>query len=73
MVLTIWENVLVPGMLQTAEYARHVLTRHAILMQSPRDTEDTVRARIQRQAGLYESGGRYRILMWGVPLWVWSR
>ncbi|MGV9500179.1 helix-turn-helix domain-containing protein [Streptomyces sp. NPDC003642] len=63
-VLTIWENVLVPGMLQTADYARHVLTRHANLMRSPRDTEDAVRARILRQQGLSEPGRRYRILMW---------
>ncbi|CAL9432849.1 helix-turn-helix domain-containing protein [Streptomyces sp. enrichment culture] len=63
-VLTIWENVLVPGMLQTADYARHVLTRHANLMQSPRDTEDAVRARIARQAGLTEPGRLYRIMMW---------
>lgn len=63
-VLTIWENTLVPGMLQTADYARHVLTRHANLMRSPRDTEDAVRARIRRQEGLYEPGRTYRILMW---------
>lgn len=63
-VLTIWENNLVPGMLQTADYARHVLTRHANLMQSPRDTEDAVRARIRRQEGLYSKGRKYRILMW---------
>lgn len=63
-VLTIWENNLVPGMLQTADYARHVLTRHANLMQSPRDTEDAVRARVRRQEGLYAPGRRYRILMW---------
>ncbi|MEU6577583.1 helix-turn-helix transcriptional regulator [Streptomyces sp. NPDC046805] len=63
-VLTIWENVLVPGMLQTADYARHVLTRHANLMQSPRDTEDAVRTRIRRQEGLYEPGRKYRILIW---------
>ncbi|MET7725452.1 helix-turn-helix domain-containing protein [Streptomyces mirabilis] len=63
-VLTIWENNLVPGMLQTADYARHVLTRHANLMQSPRDTEDAVRARIRRQEGLYMQGRKYRIMMW---------
>ncbi|MEV7004355.1 helix-turn-helix transcriptional regulator [Streptomyces sp. NPDC093982] len=63
-VLTIWENVLVPGMLQTAEYARHVLTRHANLMQSPRDTEEAVRARIRRQDGLWEPGRTYRVMLW---------
>jgi transcriptional regulator with XRE-family HTH domain len=63
-VLTIWESTLIPGMLQTAEYARHVLVRHANLMRSPRDTEEAVRARIQRQAGLSDPGRRYRIMVW---------
>ncbi|MGP9020287.1 helix-turn-helix domain-containing protein [Streptomyces sp. BR1] len=63
-VLTIWENVLVPGMVQIPEYARHTFNRHADLMRSPRDTEDAVRARIQRQEGLYRPGRKYRIMMW---------
>ncbi|WP_435280312.1 helix-turn-helix domain-containing protein [Streptomyces koelreuteriae] len=68
-VLTIWENNLVPGMVQTADYARHVFTRHAGLMRSPRDTEDAVRARIRRQEGLYEPGRKYRIMMWEAALY----
>lgn len=67
-VLTIWENNLIPGMLQTADYARHVFTRHADLMRSPRDTEDAVRTRIRRQEGLYEPGRKYRIMMWEAAL-----
>ncbi|AYG82710.1 hypothetical protein DWB77_04896 [Streptomyces hundungensis] len=63
-VLTIWENVLIPGMVQIPEYARHTFNRHADLMRSPRDTEDAVRARIQRQEGLYRPGRVYRIMMW---------
>ncbi|MGW4301227.1 helix-turn-helix domain-containing protein [Streptomyces sp. NPDC004646] len=63
-VLTMWENCLIPGMVQIPEYARHVFTRHADLMRSPRDTEDAVRARIQRQEGLYQQGRMYRIMMW---------
>ncbi|WP_149179654.1 helix-turn-helix transcriptional regulator [Streptomyces sp. TRM49041] len=62
--LRIWENCLIAGMLQTAEYARAVFDRHAELIQSPRDTEDAVRARVQRQEGLYAPGRRYEILMW---------
>ncbi|MET8678890.1 helix-turn-helix transcriptional regulator [Streptomyces sp. NPDC004647] len=62
--LRIWENCLVAGMLQTADYARAVFTRHAELMQSPRDTEEAVRARIRRQEGLYDSGKRHQIMMW---------
>ncbi|KOT90414.1 DNA-binding protein [Streptomyces sp. NRRL F-5755] len=63
-VLTIWENCLIPGMVQIPEYARHTFARHADLMQSPRDTEDAVRARIQRQKGLYRPGRKYKIMMW---------
>jgi hypothetical protein len=63
-VLTIWENCLIPGMVQTPDYARHVFARHANLMHSPRDTEDAVRARIRRQEGLYQRGRTYRIMMW---------
>lgn len=63
-VLTIWESCLIPGMLQIPDYARHVFVRHAELMRSPRDTEDAVRARIQRQEMLYQRGRKYRIMMW---------
>ncbi|MGW4790956.1 helix-turn-helix domain-containing protein [Nonomuraea sp. NPDC004297] len=63
-VLTIWENCLIPGMLQTPDYARNIFVRHADLMRSPRDTEDAVRARIQRQEKLYQRGRKHRILMW---------
>ncbi|MFJ9798429.1 helix-turn-helix domain-containing protein [Streptomyces sp. NPDC101145] len=62
--LRIWQNSLITGMLQTPEYARHVFTRYAELMQSPRDTEEAVRARVQRQQGLYDATRRYEILMW---------
>ncbi|MFD3835297.1 helix-turn-helix domain-containing protein [Streptomyces sp. NPDC058642] len=69
-VLTIWESTIIPGMLQTADYARHVLTRHVNLMQSPRDTEAAVRARIQRQTGLSDPGRRYQIMMWEGALYA---
>ncbi|MER7540233.1 helix-turn-helix transcriptional regulator [Streptomyces sp. NPDC097704] len=62
--LRIWENCLIAGMLQTPDYARAVFTRHADFMQSPRDTEAAVRARIRRQEALYSSGKRYKIMMW---------
>ncbi|WP_432035461.1 helix-turn-helix domain-containing protein [Streptomyces cucumeris] len=62
--LRIWENCLVAGMLQTADYARAVFTRNADLHKSPPDTEAAVRARVKRQEGLYDSRKRYRILMW---------
>ncbi|MFF8444772.1 helix-turn-helix domain-containing protein [Streptomyces californicus] len=62
--LYIWENALIPGMVQTPDYARAVFTRHAQLMRSPRDTEEAVRARVRRQEALYDPGKRHRIIMW---------
>ncbi|MFF2700247.1 helix-turn-helix domain-containing protein [Streptomyces cyaneofuscatus] len=62
--LYIWENCLIPGMVQTPDYARAVFTRHAQLMRSPKDTEEAVRVRVRRQEALYDSGKRHRILMW---------
>ncbi|MFC0601234.1 helix-turn-helix domain-containing protein [Streptomyces palmae] len=65
-----WENALIPGMVQTAEYARHVFIRHAELQNSPRDTEDAVRARMRRQEHLYESGKKFHLLVWEAALRV---
>ncbi|MFD5703282.1 helix-turn-helix domain-containing protein [Streptomyces lasiicapitis] len=63
-VLRAWESSWVVGVLQTPDYARAVLTRSAELHQSPRDTEEAVRARMQRQQLLYSTGRRYHIIMW---------
>ncbi|QIQ04802.1 helix-turn-helix domain-containing protein [Streptomyces liangshanensis] len=63
-----WESSLVPGMLQTAEYARHVFTRYADLHQSVRDTEEAVRARVKRQELLYTPGRTFHIVMWEAAL-----
>ncbi|MFJ4951402.1 helix-turn-helix domain-containing protein [Streptomyces sp. NPDC088760] len=57
------------GMLQTADYARHVFERHATLRQSPRDTDAAVRARLKRQEWLYRPGKRLNVLMPESVLW----
>ncbi|MFJ8466605.1 helix-turn-helix domain-containing protein [Streptomyces swartbergensis] len=62
--LTVWENNAVNGMLQTADYARHIFEEYAALQNSPRDTEDAVRARMRRQEWLYRPGKRLHLLMW---------
>lgn len=62
--LRIWENCLVAGMLQTADYARAVFTRNADLHKSPPDIEAAVRARVKRQEALYDARKRYHIVMW---------
>ena len=59
-----YEATVVPGLFQTPDYARHVLLHNAELMQTPRDTDEAVRARIQRQEVLYEAGRTFEIMMW---------
>ncbi|MGW7260801.1 helix-turn-helix domain-containing protein [Streptomyces sp. NPDC054834] len=68
--LRAWEGAMVVGMLQTADYARHVFTRYAELHQAPRDIEDAVRARIARQALLYEPGRIFHVLLWEAALYA---
>ncbi|MFF7192664.1 helix-turn-helix domain-containing protein [Streptomyces sp. NPDC008079] len=63
-VIRAYEATVIPGIFQTADYARHVLTHNADLRQTPRDTEEAVRARMKRQASLYEPGREFRALVW---------
>lgn len=62
-VITYVEFLIVPGLVQTADYARAVLTSGAKLHQSPRDTEEAVRARMERQGVLYDSTKRIEFLI----------
>ncbi|MBD0708589.1 MULTISPECIES: helix-turn-helix domain-containing protein [unclassified Streptomyces] len=59
----VWEGAMIVGMLQTAEYARHVFTRYADLHQTVRDTEEAVQARVRRQEMLYAPGRTFHIVM----------
>ncbi|MFJ3906177.1 helix-turn-helix domain-containing protein [Streptomyces sp. NPDC090025] len=67
-VIHAWEEAVIPGMLQTADYARHIFLRYAELQGTERDTEDAVRARIRRQDWLYRSGRRFHALVWEAAL-----
>ncbi|MCS0600389.1 helix-turn-helix transcriptional regulator [Streptomyces sp. LP11] len=60
----------VNGMLQTADYARHIFERHAALRKSPRDTDAAVRARMKRQEWLYRPGKRLNLIMPESVLWA---
>jgi hypothetical protein len=53
----------VPGLLQTADYARQLLGRLATLHGLPTDVEQGVRTRMRRQEVLYEAGKQLRFLM----------
>ncbi|MCP2252372.1 Helix-turn-helix domain-containing protein [Prauserella aidingensis] len=53
---------LVPGLVQTADYARAVFTSLADLRDTPRDTDQAVQARMQRQHVLYDSSRTIELL-----------
>ncbi|MGW0823687.1 helix-turn-helix domain-containing protein [Streptomyces sp. NPDC002845] len=67
-VIHAWEEAVIPGMLQTADYARHMFLRYADLQGSVRDTDAAVRARMKRQEWLYEEGRRFHALVWEAAL-----
>jgi transcriptional regulator with XRE-family HTH domain len=53
----------VPGLLQTPEYARHTLLAHAELHGGGQDITEAVRARMRRQQVLFEPGRTIELLM----------
>jgi transcriptional regulator with XRE-family HTH domain len=58
-----FEFALLPGLVQTPEYARRVLTIHARLHGSPLDVEQAVRIRMQRQHVLYDADRTIELLV----------
>ncbi|WP_151480049.1 helix-turn-helix domain-containing protein [Streptomyces albicerus] len=64
----VWEESVVAGLMQTPEYARHVIQRYSELLGGASDTEDAVRARVQRQEWLYRPGRKLHVLMWEAAL-----
>ncbi|MBT2451280.1 helix-turn-helix transcriptional regulator [Streptomyces sp. ISL-43] len=69
-VIRVYETSVVPGIFQTADYARHLFTHSARLRRSPRDVEDAVRARMRRQEVLYQRGQKYRVIIWEATLYA---
>lgn len=65
-----FEPSIIPGMFQTAEYARYVLTNSTSLQGTALDIEDGVRARLKRQAVLYEPGRKFRFVIWEAAFYV---
>lgn len=57
------ETGVVPGLLQTADYARAMFTRVAEVYNSPVDVDDGVAARMRRQQVLYEPGRDFHFLV----------
>ncbi|MEY9938946.1 helix-turn-helix domain-containing protein [Streptacidiphilus sp. MAP5-3] len=69
-VVRAFEPSTVPGILQTPAYARHILLNSTTLHGTVNDVEDGVRARMKRQALLYEPGRQFQILVWEPALYV---
>lgn len=61
--LRAFEPTVVPGLLQTAEYARWVLESVVALRELPNDVTEAVRARMDRQRMLYEPGKEFHFLI----------
>jgi transcriptional regulator with XRE-family HTH domain len=64
----VWEESVIAGLMQTPEYARHVIQRYAELLGGASDIEAAVRSRVQRQEWLYRSGHKLHVLMWEAAL-----
>lgn len=58
-----FENVFVPGLLQTPEYARHRLAENLEEIGAADDVDDAVAARMQRQQVLYRPGKRFHFVI----------
>ncbi|MFJ9544194.1 helix-turn-helix domain-containing protein [Streptomyces sp. NPDC101225] len=65
-----WESSMIFGILQTPDYAQSIFTRYAELQRSPRDTEQAVRSRMQRQKTLYDSSKRFHLILWEAALYA---
>ena len=61
--LRAFEPAVIPGLLQTAEYARWVLESVVSLRELPNDVPAGVQARMERQQLLYEPGRQFRFLI----------
>ncbi|KUN91308.1 hypothetical protein AQJ67_42635 [Streptomyces caeruleatus] len=59
-----WVPGIVPGLFQTADYARCIFESLAELRNTARDTDDAVRARMERQEWLHLPGKELHELIW---------
>jgi transcriptional regulator with XRE-family HTH domain len=59
----VFEATVIPGLLQTAEYARARLVQGITMFQAPNDINEAVRARAQRQEILYRPDKRFHFVL----------
>lgn len=62
-VMRVYQPTLIPGLLQTAEYAAAILRRSIKFHQIPDDLDEGVAMRLDRQQILYRGDRRFHILM----------
>ncbi|MBF9066546.1 helix-turn-helix domain-containing protein [Streptacidiphilus fuscans] len=61
--LRVFESAMVPGLLQTAEYARSVFSALVALQGTPDDVPQAVEARMERQRALYQPGHEFHFVL----------
>lgn len=61
--LRAFESTVIPGLLQTAEYARARLAQGSALFAVPHDLDEAIQARIERQQVLYRSTKRFHFII----------
>jgi transcriptional regulator with XRE-family HTH domain len=61
--LRVFEPTMIPGLLQTAEYARSLFVALSALQGTPDDVSAAVQARMERQRVLYEPGRDFHFLL----------
>ena len=59
----VFEPATIPGLLQTAEYARARFAEGISLFKVPNDVDEAVRARMQRQELLYRADKRFHFVL----------
>ncbi|MET8874437.1 helix-turn-helix transcriptional regulator [Nocardia sp. NPDC004604] len=59
----IYQNVLIPGILQTPEYARAILERSIMRHRLPNDIDTGIAKRMERQRFLYHGDRRFHVLL----------
>ncbi|MGW4771629.1 helix-turn-helix domain-containing protein [Nocardia sp. NPDC004278] len=59
----IYQNVLIPGILQTPEYARAILERSIMRHRLPNDIDAGIAKRMERQRFLYHGDRRFHVLL----------
>ncbi|MGW3392785.1 helix-turn-helix domain-containing protein [Streptomyces hydrogenans] len=66
----LFESGIIPGIFQTPDYARGVLTDVSNRHGTPRDIEEGVRARMRRQEALYQPDHHFHALIWEAALYA---